>query len=86
MREEQRRQRDAKLTEVAYFNENDEWIVTKIDLSDGGELPKGYVKVNRDEPIGHYRPGKEITGEAFIRNLENANKRRINEDDGPDLN
>ena len=68
------------MTEVAYFNDNDEWCVTKIDVSKGGELPEGFVKVNRDEPIGHYRPGKDLTGEDFIRNLENVNRRRVNEE------
>ena len=66
------------MQEVAYFNEDDEMVLTKIDSrTNGGELPKGYVRVNRGEPVGHYKVGKELTGEAFIENLEAVNKRRV---------
>ena len=27
--------------------------------------------------MGHYKVGKELTGEAFIENLEAVNKRRV---------
>ena len=36
---EKKRQREAHLQEVAYFNENDEMVLTKIDLRNGEELP-----------------------------------------------
>ncbi len=52
-------------------------VLTKVDGSKLEDLPIGYVKVNRGEPIGHYKVGKEITGEAFITNLEQVNKRRV---------
>ena len=75
---ERKRQREANMQEVAYFNEDDEMVLTKIDTqNNGGELPKGYVRVNRGEPVGHYKVGKELTGEAFIENLEAVNKRRV---------
>ena len=54
-------------------------IIIKIDVSQGDDLPAGYVKVNRGEPVGHYKVGKELTGEAFITNLENINKKRVEE-------
>ena len=65
------------MQEVAFFNDNDEMVLTKVDGSKIEDLPKGYIKVNRGEPVGHYKVGKEITGEAFITNLENVNKRRV---------
>ena len=65
------------MQEVAHFNENDEMIITKIDVSQTEDLPAGYVKVNRGEPVGHYKVGKEIQGEAFITNLEAINKKRV---------
>ena len=75
--EERKRHKEAQMQEVAYFNENDEMVLTKIEGSKMDELPAGFVKVNRGEPVGHYKVGKEITGEAFITNLENVNKRRV---------
>ena len=54
-------------------------IITKIDVSQGDDLPAGYVKVNRGEPVGHYKVGNELSGEAFITNLENINKKRVEE-------
>ena len=67
------------MQEVAHFNDNDEMVITRIDVSMGADLPAGYVKVNRGEPVGHYKVGKELTGEAFITNLENINKKRVEE-------
>ena len=63
--------------EVAFFNENDEMVITKIDGDKYENLPAGFVKVNRSEPIGHYKITKELSGEAFITNLENINKNRV---------
>ena len=48
------------MQEVAHFNENDEMVITKIDVSQTDDLPAGYVRVNRGEPVGHYKVGKEI--------------------------
>ena len=62
---------------MAYFDDNGEYVITKMDLSKDQELPEGFTKVNREEPIGHYRPGKDLKGEAFITNLENVNKKRV---------
>ena len=63
--------------EVAFFNENDEMVITKIDGEKYENLPAGFVKVNRGEPIGHYKITKEMSGEAFITNLETINKKRV---------
>ena len=65
------------MQEVAFFNENDEMVITKIDDNKFEDLPAGFVKVNRGEPIGHYKVSKDLTGEAFITNLESVNKRRV---------
>ena len=62
---------------MAFFNENDEMVITKIDDNNYEDLPAGFVKVNRGEPIGHYKVSKDLTGEAFITNLETVNKRRV---------
>lgn len=52
-------------------------VLTKVS-GDGSEpLPEGYVKVNRGEPIGHYKVTKDMSGEAFITNLETINKKRV---------
>ena len=63
--------------EVAFFNENDEMVITKIDGEKYENLPAGFVKVNRGEPIGHFKITKEMSGEAFITNLETINKKRV---------
>ena len=65
------------MQEVAFFNENDEMVITKVDCDQADELPAGFVKVNRGDPVGHYKVTKDMTGEAFITNLENVNKRRV---------
>ena len=77
LHEERKRQREATMQEVAFFNENDEMVITKVDAGQTEELPAGYVKVNRGEPIGHYKVSKDMTGEAFITNLETINKKRV---------
>ena len=77
--DEKKALREARMQEVAYFNDNDEMILTKIDPTEDADLPAGMVRVNRGEAIGHYKVGKELTGEAFITNLEKANKRRVDE-------
>ena len=79
LHEEKRREREARMQEVAFFNENDEMVLTRIDVSQGADLPAGYVKVNRGQPVGHYKVGKDLAGEAFITNLETINKKRVEE-------
>ena len=60
---------------MAYFNENDEMVITKVDLrKTDGATPAGFVKVNLDQPIADFKVTKEMTGERFIENLENVNK------------
>ena len=62
---------------MAYFNENDEMVITKVDMrKTDGEVPNGFVKVNLDEPIADFKVTKEMTGERFIENLENVNRQR----------
>ena len=65
------------MQEVAHFIDNDEMVLTKIDVSQTADLPAGYVKVNRGEAVGHYKVGKEMQGDAFITNLEAINKKRV---------
>ena len=77
LHEEKKREREARLQEVAHFNENDEMVLTKIDVSQTADLPAGYVRVNRGDPVGHYKVSKDMQGEAFITNLENINKKRV---------
>ena len=63
------------MQEMAYFNENDEMVVTKVDIrKTNGAVPDGFVRVNLDEPIANFKVTKEMTGERFIENLENVNK------------
>lgn len=52
-------------------------VMTKISMEGGEDLPPGFMRVNKGEPFGHYKVGKELTGEAFITNLEQVNKRRV---------
>lgn len=62
---------------MAYFNTNDEMVITKVDLrKTNGKTPKGFVKVNLDEPMADFKVTKTMTGERFIENLENVNKMR----------
>ena len=75
--EERKRAREANLQEMAYFNENDEMVITKVDVrKTNGATPDGFVRVNLDEPIADFKVTKEMTGEKFIENLENVNKQR----------
>ena len=49
LKDEWKRQREENLQEVAYFNENDEMVITKVDLrKTDGATPAGFVKVNLD--------------------------------------
>ena len=62
---------------MAYFNENDEMVITKVDVrKTNGATPEGFVRVNLDEPIADFKVTKEMTGEKFIENLENVNRQR----------
>ena len=62
---------------MAYFNENDEMVVTKVDMrKTDGEVPEGFIKVNLDEPIADFKVHDGMTGEKFIQNLENVNRQR----------
>ena len=60
---------------MAYFNENDEMVITKVDMrKTNGSVPDGFVRVNLDEPLANFKVTKEMAGERFIENLENVNK------------
>ena len=54
-------------------------IIKKVDRAEveQGKLPAGCVKVQRGEQVGTYRVTKDMTGETFISNLEQINKKRV---------
>ena len=72
---ERKRLREANLEEFAFFDENDEMVVLKVDKQKVEQLPAGYFRVNRDAPI--HKVSKDTTGEMFIKNLEKVNKERV---------
>ena len=62
---------------MAYFNENDEMVITKVDMrKTDGETPPGFIKVDHDKPIGNFKVTSDMAGEKFIQNLEQVNKAR----------
>ena len=44
----------ASLQEYAYFNENDEMVVTRLTKQQEENLPAGYVKVNKGAPAAKF--------------------------------
>ena len=63
---------------MAYFNENDEMVITKVDMrKTNGDVPEGFVRVNLNEPIANFKVNEGMTGIKFIENLENVNKERV---------
>ena len=66
---------------MAYFNENDEMVITKVDMrKTNGNVPDGFVRVNLNEPIANFKVNEGMTGIKFIENLENVNKERVKMD------
>ena len=75
--EELKKEQEANLKEMAYFNENDEMVITKVDMrKTNGDVPDGFVRVNLNEPIANFKVDKGMTGIKFVENLENVNKER----------
>ena len=73
-----KKEREANLQEMAYFNENDEMVITKVDMrKTNGDVPDGFVRVNLNEPIANFKVNEGMTGIKFIENLENVNKERV---------
>ena len=76
-----KKEREANLKEMAYFNENDEMVITKVDMrKTNGNVPDGFVRVNLNEPIANFKVNEGMTGIKFIENLENVNKERVKMD------
>ena len=72
------------MQEVAYFNENDEMVITKVDKDENPKaLPQGCVKIQRGETM-NYKVEKDQMGEKFIENLERINKARVENGDVTD--
>ena len=69
-----KREYEQGLTSVAYFDENDEMIVKKINIGEGA-LPKGCLLMEERPTV--YKVTKDLTGEKFIQNIENINKERV---------
>ena len=79
--EDLKKEREANLKEMAYFNENDEMVITKVDMrKTNGDVPQGFVRVNLNEPIANFKVNEGMTGIKFIENLENVNKERVKMD------
>ena len=75
---EMKREQEANLQEMAYFNENDEMVITKVDMrKTKGSVPDGFVRVNLNEPIANFKVDEKMTGIKFVENLENVSKERI---------
>ena len=53
-------------------------ILTKVHVDE--PLPAGHFIVDYDEPTGQHKVPKQMTGERFIKNLEQVNKRRVDAD------
>ena len=72
--EEKKRQYEESLQEYAYFDENDEMVIKKVTEAQQENLPQGYVKVDNGKVGAQFKVDKDMTGEAFISNLEEINK------------
>ena len=73
------KKREARLRQVALFDDNDEMVMTKIDVTRHETLPEGYKYVNLDEPLATTKVTKDLTGDKFVSNLEQVNKKRVEE-------
>ena len=66
---------ESRLKTVAFFDENDEMVMKKIDVTLHETLPAGYKFVYLDEkPLAVHKVTPDITGENFIENLEQVNR------------
>ena len=65
------------MQEVAYFNENDEMVMIKVDNNEADNLPAGYVKVNKGQAQGNYKIEKNTSSEAFMEQLDKLNQQRV---------
>ena len=74
------KRREARLRQVAYFDDNDEMVMTKIDVTKHETLPDGYKFVNLDEPLATTKVTRDLTGDKFVSNLEQVNKKRVEEE------
>ena len=70
-----KREYESSLTQVAFFNANDEMIVRKVNLGEGATLPQGCLLMEDKSTV--YKVTKEMTGERFIQNIENLNRDRV---------
>ena len=66
---------ESRLKTVAFFDENDEMVMKKIDVTLHETLPAGSKFVNLDEkPLAVHKVTPDITGKNFIENLEQVNR------------
>ncbi len=70
-----KREYESSLTQVVFFNANDEMIVRKVNLGEGATLPQGCLLIEDKSTV--YKVTKEMTGEKFIQNIENLNRDRV---------
>ena len=76
--EEKKAQLESRLRTVACFDENDEMVLKKIDVTQHETLPDGFKFVHLDEkPLAVHKVTADLTGENFIENLEQVNKQRV---------
>ena len=59
-----KREYESSLTQVVFFNANDEMIVRKVNLGEGATLPQGCLLM--EDKLTVYKVTKEMTGEKFI--------------------
>ena len=43
-------------------------------------MPAGFVKTHKGQPGSQFKVKGDLTGDAFITNLENINKQRVQQD------
>ena len=69
---EKKREFEKGLTNVAFFNSNDEMIVKKINLDEVKSLPSRHIELNISKSP-KYKISNEFRSEIFIENLEKIN-------------
>ena len=52
-------------------------VIKKVHVDETQNLPAGHFIVDFDEHTGQHKVPKEMTGERFIKNLEQVNKKRV---------
>lgn len=63
------------MTSVAYFDQNDEMVVKKVNLGENATLPNGCLLMENKPAV--YKVTRELTGDKFIENIESINRDRV---------